>query len=105
MHLVDIQIRRLKEMCRGVLSDPPYTLPKIWINDLVLYLVNRRKTRRTKALNTNICTRVRFTSGRKIQWKNKFQVGFGDYVEARDLKKRSNTEKDHTEPCIALYPS
>jgi Reverse transcriptase (RNA-dependent DNA polymerase). len=32
-------------------------------------------------------------------------LGFGDYVETYDPKVRSNTMRERTEPCVALYPA
>ena len=41
--LVDIQIQRLKEMCRAIVSGLPFTLPCNRIDDVVAYSVNRKK--------------------------------------------------------------
>ena len=43
--LVDIQIRRLKKMCRAIVSGLPFTLPRNRIDDVVAYSVNRKNTR------------------------------------------------------------
>jgi hypothetical protein len=104
LHKVDARIRRVKENARSVLAGLPYTLPKNRVKDLVTYVVNRMNTRRTSALNDNVCPRTRFT-GRKIDYKREFMLGFGDYVETYDPKVRSNSMRERTEPCIALYPA
>jgi hypothetical protein len=101
---VDAKIRRIKETCRSVISGLPYALPKNRVKDLVTYVVNRVNTRRTKALADNVCPRTKMT-GRKIDYKREFMLGFGDYVEAYDPKVKSNSMKPRSEPCIALYPS
>jgi hypothetical protein len=101
---VDAKIRRIKETARSILVGLPYTLPPNRVKDLVTYVVNRLNTRRTSALNDNVCPRSKFT-GRKIDYKREFMLGFGDYVEAYDPKARSNTMDARTEPCIALYPA
>jgi hypothetical protein len=101
---VDAKIRRIKETARSILVGLPYTLPQNRAKDLVTYVVNRLNTRRTSALNDNVCPRSKFT-GRKIDYKREFMLGFGDYVEAYDPKARSNTMDARTEPCIALYPA
>ena len=31
-------------------------------------------------------------------------MAFGDYVEAKNPRAKSNTLNERTEPCIALYP-
>ena len=102
--LVDIQIRRLKEMCRAIVSGLPFTLPRNRIDDIVVYSVNRKNTRRTKSLNDNVCPRVRFT-GRNVRYSDEYRAGFGDYVEAVDPTVVKNQGGDRCEPCIALYPS
>jgi hypothetical protein len=101
---VDAKIRRLKEIARSILAGLPYSLPRNRVKDLVTYAVNRMNTRRTRALNDNVCPRTRFT-GKKIDYVREFMLGFGDYVEAYDPKVRSNSMEGRTEPCIALYPA
>jgi hypothetical protein len=102
---VDAKIRRIKETARSILVGLSYTLPPNRVKDLVTYVVNRLNTRRTSALNDNVCPRSKFT-GRKIDYKREFMLGFGDYIEAYDPKARSNTMDARTEPCIALvYPA
>lgn len=101
---VDAKIRRIKETCRSIIAGLPYELGKNRMKDLVTYVVNRINTRRTKSLTDNICPRSKMT-GRKIDYKREFMLGFGDYVEAYDPKVKSNSMKSRSEPCIALYPS
>ena len=80
---VDSKIRRIKETYRSVKHGLVYTLPDFMVKDLVTYCVCRLNVRRTKALQNNVCARVRFT-GQRINYKREFSLGFGDYVEARD---------------------
>jgi len=45
-------------------------------------------------------------TGRKIDYKREFMLGFGDYyIEAYNLKVKANSMRQRSEPCIALYPS
>eukprot|EP00557_Chaetoceros_sp_GSL56_P005694 CAMPEP_0176500028 /NCGR_PEP_ID=MMETSP0200_2-20121128/13286_1 /TAXON_ID=947934 /ORGANISM="Chaetoceros sp., Strain GSL56" /LENGTH=1532 /DNA_ID=CAMNT_0017898575 /DNA_START=170 /DNA_END=4768 /DNA_ORIENTATION=+ len=101
---IDAKIRRIKETCRSIIAGLPYSLPRNRVKDLVTYVVNRINTRRTTSLADNVCPRSKLT-GRKINYKREFLLGFGDYVECYDPKVRSNSMKARTEPCIALYPS
>lgn len=82
----------------------PYDLPRNRVKDLVTYVVNRMNTRRTCSLADNVCPRSKLT-GRKINYKREYLLGFGDYVECYNPKVRSNSMKARSEPCIALYPS
>ena len=79
---VDIKIRRVKEIYRCVKADLPWRLPKFLVGDLVKYAVSRINTRRTKALASNICPRVRLT-WRKINFKKEFGLEFGDYAKVK----------------------
>ena len=101
---VDARIRRLKEIMRCVIADPPYELPIKRRDDLVIYASKRKNSRKTNALNDNVAPRVRFT-GLKIDCTKKYGVCFGDYVEAYRPKVQSSTMQPRTEPCIALYPA
>ena len=58
LNLIDIQIRRLKDVGRAMISDLPYVLPKNIIDNLIAYSTNRKNSCRTKALNDNLCSRV-----------------------------------------------
>lgn len=70
-----------------------------------MYATSRINTRRTSASSSNAAPRVSFT-GRKINYKKEFSIGFGDYCECTDPKAVSNNaQHDRTEPCIALYPT
>jgi Arginine methyltransferase-interacting protein, contains RING Zn-finger len=104
LHKVDAKIRRIKETARSVIAGLPYSLPRNRVKDLVTFAVNRLNTRRTKALNDNVCPRTKLT-GRKVSQYREYALGFGDYVEARDPKARSNSMDARSEPCIALYPA
>ena len=86
---VDIKIRRVKEICRSVLSSLPYNLPGMLVKDIVTYAVNRINCRRTTSLMDNRAPRVLFT-GRRIDYKKEFKCGFGDYVESYASRAKSN---------------
>ena len=102
---IDAKVRRVKEVCRSVLSSLPYKLPEMLVRDLVQYAVNRINVRRTTSLTDNRAPRVLFT-GRRIDFKKEFKAGFGDYVEAYNPKVQSNAvDQPRTQACIALYPS
>ena len=76
-------------MVSAVVAGLPYKLPRVRVKDLVTYVINKINTRRSSAMNDNICPRVRFT-GRKIDYRWEFLLGFGDYVEANDPSAWSN---------------
>jgi len=77
---VDIQIRRVKEIVRGVRATLPWKLPPVLLRDLVAFAVSRINIRRSSAVNSNVCARVRFT-GIKPDYRKKLSLGFGDYCE------------------------
>ena len=102
---VDIRIRRIKEMARSIIAGLDYKLPSLLLDSLISFCVNRINTRRTTATTGNVCPRVKFT-GRKVNYKKEFSLGFGDYCEARDPEAISNRIEDmRSQPCIALYPT
>ena len=102
---VDIRIRRIKEVARSVIASLDWKLPKSMVEDLITYCVSRLNIRSSGSLNGFECPRVRLT-GRKIDYKREFALSFGDYVEARNPKVKSNNiSQPRTEPCIALYPT
>ena len=72
------------------------------MDDLVKYCVSRINTRRSKALVTNMCPRVKLT-GRKVNYQMEYGLGFGDYAEVITNTNRSNTQEARSEPYIALY--
>jgi hypothetical protein len=74
------------------------------VPELVVYSVNRKNAIRATAQNSNVCPRTRMT-GRKIDYKREFMLGFGDYCEAWDPKSKKNTLTARSESYIALYPS
>ncbi len=98
---VDIQIQRIKEIVRGVKATLPWKLPPILLRDLVAFAVSRINIKRSTAVNSNVCARVRFT-GIKPYYRKELSLGFGDYCEVYD--GTNNTSKRRTVPCIALYP-
>ena len=67
--------------------------------------MSRLNTQRTTALQDTVFARVKFT-GRKVDYKTEYGLGFGDYVEAYDPKATlNNVMISRTEPCIVLYHS
>ena len=101
---VDAKIRRIKETGRCIVAGLPYKLPSDRNKDLVAYIANRLNTRRTTASISNVCARTKLT-GRKIDYKHKYMLGFGDYCEVWNPRVVSNTVALRTESCIALFPS
>ena len=105
-HLPDVDaiIRRAKEMSRSINASIFFKIPKNKANAPVTYVVNRKNTRRIRALNDNVCPRVRFT-GRKVDYKLEYGIGFGDYCEVYNPWVVSNSMEQRTQSCIALYPT
>jgi hypothetical protein len=98
---VDMKIRRIKEVYRGVKSDLPWNLPPMLVKDLVAYAVLQINIRRTTAINRNACPRVLFT-GLRVDFHKELSLAFGDYCEVFDGS--DNTSKSRSVPCVALYP-
>ena len=91
-------------MARSIVASLPYKLPTNKANALVTYVVNRRNTRRTRGLNDNVYPRLRFT-GRKVDYRIEFGMGFGDYCEVYNPAVTSNSMEQRTQSCIVLYPT
>ena len=100
---VDARIRRVKEDCRAILHGLPFELPTELIKDLVVYGVSRKNTRRSSSNSSNVCSRTRLT-GRKIDYKREYMLGFGDYCEVFDPTARNNRMMERSNSVIALYP-
>jgi hypothetical protein len=79
----------------------PWKLPPVLLRDLVAFAVSRINIKRSSAVNSNVCARVRFT-GIKPDYRKELSLGFGDYCEVYD--GTDNTMRSRTIPCIALYP-
>jgi hypothetical protein len=79
----------------------PWKLPPVLLRDLVAFAVSRINIKRSSAVNSNVCARVRFTSV-KPDYRKELSLGFSDYCEVYD--GTDNTMKSRTVPCIALYP-
>jgi hypothetical protein len=109
LSIVDIKIRRVKELMRCVQSDLPWPLPTKLIPELAAYAVSRLNMRRTTSAMNQVAPRVALT-GRKIRAARELALAFGDYCEVQDPKvvgvdeKSRRTTIDRTESCIALYP-
>lgn len=101
---VDAKIRRIKETGRCIVAGLPFKLPRDRNKDLVAYIANRLNTRRTTASTSNVCARTKLT-GRKIDYKREYMLGFGDYCEVWNPRVIRNTVAPRTESCIALFPS
>ena len=98
---LDATMRRVKETYQCIQSDLQWKIPLCLQDNVVKYYVSRLHARRTKALNTKICPRVRMT-GRKINYQKEFGLAFGNYVEDKTRQGRTNTMEDRSEPCIGL---
>jgi hypothetical protein len=98
---VDIKIRRLKEVYRGVKEDLPWKLPLIFVKDLVAYVVARLDVYFTMAINQKIAPKVLFT-GMRVDFKKQLSLAFGDYCEV--YVGTDNTSRARTAACIALHP-
>ena len=93
---VENRIKTVKEHFRTVIARLPYHLPRRIICDLVFYVVKRLNSMPDS--RTHISPRVMAT-GVKINFSNEYNLGFGDYVEARDPQCKSNdAEVLRTEP-------
>ena len=109
LSVVDIKIRRVKELIRCVHADLPWPLPQHIVPDLAKYAVTRLNIRRTAAAVNDVAPRVAFT-GRKIRVSRELGLAFGDYCEVPDPKvvgegtKSRRATTDRTESCIALHP-
>jgi len=97
----DIQIRRIKEMVRGIKAVLPWKLPPFLLKDLIAFAVSRINIRRSTAVSQNVCARVAFT-GIKLDFRKELSLGFEDYCEVYD--GTDNTTKSRSLPCVALYP-
>lgn len=101
---IDIKIRRLKELIRGVVTHIKWDIPRSLIKDLVLYSVTRLNNRRDYLNTATASPRVLF-SGYKVNFKKEFSIGYGDYCEVDDPTVISNNPmQSRTNSCIALYP-
>jgi hypothetical protein len=98
---VDIQIRGIKEVVRGVKATLPWKLHPVLLRDLVAFAVSRINIKRSSAVSSNVCAEVRFT-GIKPDYRKELSLGFGDYCEVYD--SMDNMTKSRTVSCIALYP-
>jgi len=74
---VDIKIRRIKEVYRGVKLELPWKLPPLLVRDLMTYAVLQINIRRTTAINQNVCPRVLFT-GLRSDFRKELSLAFGD---------------------------
>ena len=100
---VENRIKTIKEHFRTVIARLPYHLPRRIICDLVFYVVKRLNSMPDP--RTHISPRVMAT-GVKINFSKEYNLGFGDYVEARDPQCKSNdAEVLRTESAIALWPT
>jgi hypothetical protein len=79
-------------------------LPTELIKDLVVYGVSRKNTRRSSSNSSNFCSRTCLT-GRKIDYKHEYMLGFGDYCEVFDPTAQNNRMMERSKSVIALlYP-
>ena len=103
--MVDIRIRRVKELARATIQSLDFTMSKSLIKYLMTYCVSRINIRAgAGSSGGNTCPRVKLT-GRRVNYKKEFALKFGDYVEVKDPKVISNSMSPRTSPAIALYPT
>ncbi len=74
----DIQIRRVKEIVRGIKAVLQWKLLSLLLKDLVAFSVSR-----LMALNQNVCARFSFTGIKPDFWKE-LLLAFGDYCKVYD---------------------
>jgi hypothetical protein len=74
---VNIKIRRIKEVYRGVKAELPWKLPPLLVKDLVAYAVSRINIRQTMAISQNVCPKVLFT-GLQVDFRKELSLAFGD---------------------------
>jgi hypothetical protein len=79
----DIQIRRVKEIMRGIKAVLQWKLLSLLLKDLVAFSVSRINIRRLMALNQNVCARFSFTGIKPDFWKE-LLLAFGDYCKVYD---------------------
>jgi hypothetical protein len=91
----DIQIRRVKEIVRGIKAVLQWKLLSLLLKDLVAFSVSR-----LMALNQNVCARFSFT-GIKSDFRKELSLAFGNYCKV--YNGTDNTTKSRSIPCIALY--
>jgi hypothetical protein len=103
---IDQKIRRVKELVRSVISGLPWNLPKVLIDDVIFFAVNRLNMRCAQSSSHGVAApRVKFT-GRKPSFKKEFSISFGDYLECYKPGVKSNDAlKERSDPCLALYPT
>jgi hypothetical protein len=104
-HYRGAKIRRMEEIISNVSAGLPWKLPSSRVKDLLTYATIRMNARRASSNSTVVAPRIAFT-GRKINYSKKYKLSFGTYSECYDSKVVCrDAERDHTEPCIALYPA
>lgn len=76
----DIQIRRIKEMVRGIKAVLPWRLPPFLLKDQIAFVVLRINIRRSMVVYQNVCARVSFT-GMKPDFCKEPPLDFGDHCK------------------------
>jgi hypothetical protein len=76
---------KIKETYRCLKHGLPWKLPHSTVKDLVAYAVLQLNIKRVSSLSENVCPQVLFT-GIMIDYKEKLNLSFGDYVEAYEKK-------------------
>jgi hypothetical protein len=101
---MDRKIRMVKERCRCILSTLPYDLPSSLIPWVVKFVVSRLNLiRRNQSSSTSTESPKEAFTGRKTNFNADVNIGFGDYVQVRDVNQ-DNSMKERTISCIALLP-
>lgn len=101
VHMVERQIRTIKERVRAVIYSLEWKLPYSLIKFVVYFCVIRLNQIARRSLGP-VSPTERFT-GKKLNFSKDVRVGFGDYVQIK-TNSRSNTMESRTRGCIALIP-
>ena len=97
------KIKTVKEIYRTVITRLPWKLARRLIRDLVSFIIKRLNSQPSSS-GVAISPRVSITNV-KIDFDKEYQLGFGDYVEARNPAVKSNdADQPRTQSAIALYP-
>ena len=101
---IERKIRTVKERARSYIAHQlPFTLNALGLAMLVLFCVSRINYQTPESRNGAECPRVAFT-GRQVDAKLDYRVGFGEYVQCTVPNTDSNMSA-RTEDCIAMLPS
>jgi len=95
--------RTIKERVRGVDATLPYTMPRMVLIFLVLFMV-RCINMIADATSVSRISPYQMFTGQRFDVKRDAAVGFGDYLQVTE-PSTDNSMKSRTVGCIALLPS